>query len=319
MKPAVAVVILLASAGCGGSASTPSAPSPPPASQSTPAPGTLILSGIVYELTPTGLRPLVGATVEITESTWADYTTRPTTDLNGRYAFGSLMPRHYLVRASKAGYDNSVVVNLGFMERSRNQNFELVPAGSAMTLTIESLEPASGSTGGGTSMTIAGTGFQSTTTVTIGGERVIGYAGSSTKLYVTAPAHTAGVVDVVLSKENGASATLARGFTYAPPQSFDFNGTWVGYALAHPPTGAAQVRAMHADMDMRLTVENNRVISFTCGGSEVAFSPPAISNGEFTLAPEGIAITGRIVAPNEVTGKIDTPACPATLWYAYKQ
>ena len=39
-----------------------------------------MLSGLVFELTATGLRPLVGATVEITESTWGDYTTRPTTD-----------------------------------------------------------------------------------------------------------------------------------------------------------------------------------------------------------------------------------------------
>ena len=112
--------------------------------------------------------------------------------------------------------------------------------------------------------------------------------------------------------------TRARGFTYAPPQSFDFNGTWVGYALAHPPI-SAQVRPLHSDMDMRLTVENNMVTSFTCGGSDVALSPAAISNGEFSLAPEFIPITGRIVAANETIGTISTTACPATLWYAARQ
>ena len=108
------------------------------------------------------------------------------------------------------------------------------------------------------------------------------------------------------------------GFTYAPPQSFNFNGTWVGYALAHPPINA-QIRPLHSDMDMRLTVENNVVTSFTCGGSDVAFTPAAISNGEFSLAPESIPITGRIVAANETIGTISTAACPATLWYAARQ
>lgn len=316
MKPAVALVIVLASSACGGSASTPVAPSPP-AAQASPSGGTLALTGRVFELTPTGQRPLVGALVEITESQWGDYSARPTTDASGQYAFGSLMPRHYRVRATKAGYETSEI-NLGFLETSRRQDFELILAGSAAALSIGGVQPASGSTGGGTSMTITGTGFRSGTTVTFGGERVNAYAYNSTTLYMSAPAHAAGAVDVVVTRPSGDSATLTRGFTYATPQSFDFNGTWVGYALAHPPI-SGQIRAMHADMDMRFTVENNRVIDFTCGGSEVALSPPAISHGEFTLAPDGIPITGRIVAAAEATGAINTTACPATLWYASKQ
>ena len=94
---------------------------------------------------------------------------------------------------------------------------------------------------------------------------------------------------------------------------------WVGYALAHPPLLSAQVRPFHSDMDMRLTVANNVLTSFTCGGSAVAFAQAAISNGEFSLAAEFIPITGRIVAPNEVIGTISTAACPATLWYASRQ
>ena len=72
-------------------------------------------------------------------------------------------------------------------------------------------------------------------------------------------------------------------------------------------------------MDMRLTVENNMLTSFTCGGADIAFSPLAIRDGEFSLAPEFIPITGRIVSGNEVSGTIDTPACPRTLWYATRQ
>ena len=314
MKTAVAVMALFASAGCGGSPSAPTAPSAPSA---TTAPG-FVLSGVVLELSATGRRPLVGATVEITESSWADYPTRPTTDATGRYAFGSLKAGHYLVRASKAGYDPSPVVTLGFMEGSRTQNFELTVTGASQSLTISTLQPASGSTGGGASMTITGTGFQLNTTVTFGGERVNAFAGTTTTLYLTTPVHAAGDVDVVVSRPDGQSTTLTRGFTYAPPQSFNFNGTWVGYALAHPPIGA-QNRPLHSDMDMRLTIENNVLTSFTCGGSDIAFSPAAIVNGEFSLAAEFIPITGRIVAANESIGTISTTACPATLWYATKQ
>ena len=172
MRPALAVVIMVASVGCGGSPSTPSAPSPS-APGASPAPGgTFILSGMVFELSPTGRRPIVGATVEIAESTFGDINTRPTTDLNGRYAFNGLTPRHYLARASKTGYDMSSVVNLGFVEKSRIQDFELVPTGSAAPLSIATVEPSSGSTGGGTSMVITGTGFRTGSTVTFGGERV---------------------------------------------------------------------------------------------------------------------------------------------------
>jgi hypothetical protein len=76
---------------------------------------------------------------------------------------------------------------------------------------------------------------------------------------------------------------------------------------------------LHSDMDMGLTVENNVVTSFTCGQVRVDFPPQTIRNGEFSLAPGGIPITGRIVSGNEATGTINTAACPATLWYAYKQ
>jgi hypothetical protein len=210
------------------------------------------------------------------------------------------------------------VVNLGFLERSRTQDFELVLAGSAAALSIAAVQPSSGSTGGGTSTVITGAGFRSGTTVTFGDVPVPAYASNSTTLYATAPAHAAGPVDVIVSSASGESTTNRGGYTYAPPQSFNFNGTWVGYALAHPPINAL-VRPLHSDMDMRLTIENNMLTGFTCGGSDVAFSPAAISNGEFSLAPEFIPITGRIVAANEAIGTISTPACPATLWYAARQ
>jgi IPT/TIG domain len=319
MRSTLALVVMLASVGCGGSASTPSAPSAPPAPGATTVPAsTFSLSGMVFELGPTGRRPIAGATVEIAETTFGDIPMRPTTDLNGRYAVNGLTQRHYLARASKTGYDMSAVVDLGFLDRFRNQDFELVATGSAGPLSIATIEPSSGSTGGDVSMVITGTGFRTGSTVTFGGERVAAYASNSTTLYTSAPRHAAGLVDVVVSWATGESTTRTGGFTYVLPQSFDFNGTWVGYALAHPPL-SGQVGPLHSDMDMRFTVENNMVTSFTCGGSTVVFTPTAVTNGEFTLAGDFVPITGRIVAANETTGTISTAACPATLWYAARQ
>ncbi|MEO8541366.1 MAG: IPT/TIG domain-containing protein [bacterium] len=81
---------------------------------------------------------------------------------------------------------------------------------------VTSLSPTGGPIGGGTSVTITGTGFTGATLVTFGGT-----AGSSlvvvndTTITVTAPAHVAGVVDVLVSNPSGTSNnTGADNYTY---------------------------------------------------------------------------------------------------------
>lgn len=88
-------------------------------------------------------------------------------------------------------------------------------AGPAPTIT--SISPSSGSTAGGTSITIVGTHLDSTT-VTIGGSPVTGVvvAGNNLSLTATTPAGSAGAQDVVVASANGTS-TLAGGFTYVAP------------------------------------------------------------------------------------------------------
>jgi hypothetical protein len=85
-------------------------------------------------------------------------------------------------------------------------------------LSISSLSPSSGLPAGGYDVTITGTGFNSAlaSTVTFGGVaatnvRVL----DAVTMKVTAPAHAAGTVDVVVNF--GTSATLANGFTYGTP------------------------------------------------------------------------------------------------------
>ena len=80
---------------------------------------------------------------------------------------------------------------------------------------ISSVTPSSGSSAGGTTVTIRGSGFDATTSVTIGGAQaiVIEVLGSTTMKVLT-PAGELGERDVVVQSFTG-SATAVAGFTYA--------------------------------------------------------------------------------------------------------
>jgi hypothetical protein len=80
--------------------------------------------------------------------------------------------------------------------------------------TITTISPSSGSTNGGTVVTITGTNFVSGATVTFGGTAATGVTVvSSTSITATTPAHAAGAVNVVVT-DSGGSGTLTNGFTY---------------------------------------------------------------------------------------------------------
>lgn len=79
--------------------------------------------------------------------------------------------------------------------------------------TGDSLTPSSGSTTGGTVVTITGTGFQSTTNVTFGGVTASFGVINSTTISTITPTNSAGAVDVVITTSAG-SVTLTSAFTY---------------------------------------------------------------------------------------------------------
>jgi len=320
MRTALAVLALLLSAGCGSGA--PSSPAPPPPA-SGPVAGTLVLSGTVWGTDATGRRPLAGATVDLGETSgaWGSFG-RPLTNANGRYVFGSLSAKHYQAKATMAGYDESPVESIGFMEASRTLDFELVRTGLITgQMTLTAVEPSAGSTVGGTPVTITGSGFRSGSTVTFDSESIPAYALNTTTLFATTPAHAAGPVTVVVTNPAGERATLTAGYSYAPPQSFNFNGGWTGYALAHPFLDGGAIRSQtHSDMEMQFTVENNQVTAFSCGGAVITLAAPlAVSGGGFSFTDTGVTLTGRIVSAATTIGTIDTPACPQTRWEAYRQ
>lgn len=88
------------------------------------------------------------------------------------------------------------------------------PGASAPTVT--GVDPSSGSTAGGTAITITGTNFTGATGVTIGGVAATSLSVvSSTSITCVTPAGTAGAKDIAVTTTAG-TGTLSSGYTYMP-------------------------------------------------------------------------------------------------------
>ncbi len=83
--------------------------------------------------------------------------------------------------------------------------------------TVSNVSPSSGSTAGGTAVTITGTNFATGATVTFGGTAATNVAVvNSTTITATTPAGSAGAVTVTVTV-GGQSGSLASGFSYTLP------------------------------------------------------------------------------------------------------
>ena len=112
------------------------------------------------------------------------------------------------------------------------------------TLTVSSITPASGTTLGGTRITITGSNFAAGATVTVGGVPAtdVTVSGSTTLTAVTAQ-RMAGAADVVVTS-GGKTGRLAAGFTYVAPAATTNTPPVIGLALRsrHASEPAGPVR-----------------------------------------------------------------------------
>jgi glucose/arabinose dehydrogenase len=84
--------------------------------------------------------------------------------------------------------------------------------------TVTSINPTTGVTTGGTTLTVTGTGFLSGATVSFGGTAATGVVlVNSTTITASTPAHAAGAVNVVVTNTDAKSGTLTNGYTYTAP------------------------------------------------------------------------------------------------------
>ena len=189
------------------------------------------------------------------------------------------------------------------------------PAARSIQPTVAAVAPHEGSTSGGAWATITGADFQPGATVRLGDGAVSAYVHDSATISFFTTAHSAETVDVVVTNPGGLVTRLTGAYTFAPPDSFDFNGEWVAHAW---------LERSEDEADMRFTIRNDTLVSVSCGGSAaLTFSPPPpVHNGDFTFAgDDGLAISGSIVSPVNAVGTINVPdvgACRAAKWWADK-
>jgi hypothetical protein len=176
--------------------------------------------------------------------------------------------------------------------------------------TVSAVSPSSGSTGGGTAVTIIGTNFDVGATVTVGGTAATAVnVVSATQINATTPAHAAGAADVIVTVNGQTSATNPGDqFTYVSPPgplsvspasgptlggtsvtitgtdfrsgaTVTFGGTAVTSVTVVNASTITGTTASHAAGAVDVVVRNTDGQSGTCAGcfSYVA-SPPVLSN-----------------------------------------
>ncbi len=122
-----------------------------------------------------------------------------------------------------AGTVDVVVTNPDSQSGTLNNGFTYIPPPR-----VDSISPVSGSTLGGSTVSVIGTDFFGTPSVTFDGTPVSVIGAGSERLDVTIPVHAAGPVDIVVTNPDGQSDSLVDGFTYIPPPTL---------ASVNPPSG----------------------------------------------------------------------------------
>ena len=92
-----------------------------------------------------------------------------------------------------------------------------LPTPSLAPFTLTSITPETGSTDGGTVVTISGEGFQPGAGVAIGGILATDIVVAPNSLTVTTRPHVPGAVDVIVTNPGGAVRTLLRAYSYEIP------------------------------------------------------------------------------------------------------
>jgi hypothetical protein len=184
--------------------------------------GTLV-NGFTYILpapTVTGISPISGSTSGGTavNIAGANFVAGATVSIGGAAATGvTFINANNLTAttpAGTAGAQNVVVTNPDAQFGSLIGGFTYVLPAPTTT----GIVPASGTTAGGTPVTITGTHFVAGAAVTIGGAEATNVVFvNATSITATTPAGTLGVKDVVVTNPDGQLGTLAGGFTYTEP------------------------------------------------------------------------------------------------------
>ena len=193
----------------------------------------------VTSISPTSGTQLGGASVTIVGSNFQSGTT---VTLGDSTATSVVVVSSDLITAKTpshpAGALDVIVTNPNGLSDTLKNGFEFIAHPRAT-----SINPTSGTGLGGTSVTIAGSNFQSGATVTLGDSSATDVVVvSSNTITAITPVHPAGTVDVIVTNANGLSDTLKNGFEFiAHPRVTSINptsGTQLG-AISVTITGSS--------------------------------------------------------------------------------
>ena len=176
---------------------------------------------------------------------------------------------------------------------------------SAPAFTVSSVSPSSGTSSGGTSVKITGTGFLSGSTVTFGG-----IAGTnvtvpnSSTITATTPSEPAGTVNVGVTNPTGQSETLTNGYTYTGSSSGAVKFVQVNYKTS---TAASSLAVAYSSPE---TAGNLNVVAVMWGDTTKAVSSVTDSKGNtYALAvgpTEATALTSAIYYAKNIAGGSNT-------------
>jgi len=282
---------------CGGS-ETPTGPSDPP----------VVVAPTVLSITPTSGPTSGGTEVSIggaNFSAGATVTIGGVAATNVRYLSSASIQATTGARAVGTA-DVTVTVD--------GRSSTLASAFTYVALpppTISSISPSSGSTTGGTTVTLIGTNFASGATVSIGGVAATGVTVlNSTSLRAVTGARAAGAVDVVVTVGTQ-SATLARGYTYAvsapnpPPvisslvvQSTRTNAPSNFADVGEDVVATATVQDAQTPVSQLLFEWSADGGAFTCSGPSVRWRAPT-----GITTPAQLKVTVKVVEPLDGTSQ----------------
>ena len=219
---------------------------------------------------------------------------------------------------------------------------------------VSAISPNTGTTNGGTAVTVTGIGFRSGATLTIGGTAATGVTVvSSTSITATTPAHAAGAADVGVRNTDNQVGTLSGGYTYtsgtggvptAPPGATFFDNfssgsldtsKWIPSNWGAPGGGTF----VPSYLDFSSGMLRVKVTQTSSGGgvasvggelqSKTAFGfgtyewVMRASSTSSTPTGSGVAVSGQIssgfIFVNNSQTEIDSPEIegqnPGTLWW----
>jgi hypothetical protein len=190
-------------------------------------------------------------------------------------------------------YDVQVITPGGTSATSVNDRLVVEPPGPTLT----TVAPSAGTTAGGTSVNLTGTGFTTATDVFFGAVDVTSFTiNSNTSITVSSPAHAAGQVNVTVENPGGTSGSQPYTFvapptltTVAPPAGTTAGGTTVNLTGTNFNTatdvffGAVDVTSFTINSNTSITVTSP---AHAAGQVSVTVENPGGTSGSqpFTFA-----------------------------------